>query len=139
MPEFKPKRLHKYKVPERFRPEVERQLDQLLANGIVRESNSPMRSPLVLVPKGKDGCDGVRLAVDHRYVNAYTIHAAFPVPDIEDVIQRIGRKRYISLFDCRQVYWMTEVREQGIWLTAFVCLGRLLEFTRTPYGMKNSG
>jgi len=110
-----------------------------VANGIVRESNSPMCSPLVLVLKGKDGCDGVRLAVDYRYVNSYTIPDAFPVPDIEDVIQRIGSKRYISLFDCRQGYWMTEVREQDRWLTAFVCLGRLLEFTRTPYGMKNSG
>jgi len=63
-----------------------------------------MCSPLVFVPKGKDGCDGVRLAVDYRYVNSYTIPDAFPVPDIEDVIQRIGSKRYISLFDCRQGY-----------------------------------
>jgi len=25
------------------------------------------------------------------------------------------------------------------WLTAFVCIGRLLEFVRTPFGLKNAG
>jgi len=61
-PGFKPKRMRAYKIPERLQPEVERQLDEMLTNGIIRESNSPMSSPLVCVLKGKGGCNGVRLA-----------------------------------------------------------------------------
>ena len=139
MPGFKPKRIRAYKVPERLQEEVERQLNGMLANGIIRESNSPMASPLVCVLKGKGGCDGVRLAVDYRYVNQYTISDAFPIPEIEDVIQRIRGKRYVTSFDCRSGYHQTAVREQDKWLTAFVCLGRLFEFNRTPFGMRNAG
>ena len=31
------------------------------------------------------------------------------------------------------------MREQDKWLTAFVCLGKLYEFQRTPFGMRNAG
>ena len=48
-PGFRPKQMREYKVPERLKAEVERQLGEMLANGIVRESTSPMCSPLVCV------------------------------------------------------------------------------------------
>jgi len=41
--------------------------------------------------KIKDGRDGVRLAVDYRFVNRYTVGDAYSVPDIGDIIQRMGR------------------------------------------------
>jgi len=71
IPGFKPKRLHAYRVAERLKPEVDRQIQEMLDNGIIRPSRSPMASPLVCVLKGKEGCDGVRLAVDYRYVNRF--------------------------------------------------------------------
>ena len=138
-PDFKPKCMREYKVPECLKTEVERQLNEMLANGIITESTSPMCSPLVLVKKGKTFSDGIRLAVDYRYLNSFTVTDAFPIPDIEDVIQRVGSKKFISVFDCRHGYWQTPVRESDRWLTAFVCLGRLYEFTRTAFGMKNAG
>jgi len=92
MPGFKPKRMCAYKVPEKLQPEVERQLQEMLANGIIRESMSSMASPLVRVLKGKNGCDGVRLAIDYRYVNHFTVSDAFPIPEVENVIQKIGGK-----------------------------------------------
>ena len=73
----------------------------MLASGIVRESTSPMCSLLVCVLK-KGG--GVRLAVDYRYVNSFTVSDAFPIPDVEDVIQRVGGKSYISTFDYKHGY-----------------------------------
>jgi len=60
---FKPKRLPAYRVPERLKPEVSRQIQEMLKNNIIRPSQSPMASPLVCALKGRDGCDGVRLAV----------------------------------------------------------------------------
>jgi len=39
----------------------------MLDNGVIRPSRSPLASPLVCVLKGKEGCAGVRLAVDYRY------------------------------------------------------------------------
>ena len=69
--EFKPKRRRAYKVPERLKPEVDRQMHEFLSLGFIRPSKSQMASPLVCVLKGKDGKDGVRLAVDYHYVNKY--------------------------------------------------------------------
>jgi len=111
----------------------------MLANGIIRESMSSVASPLACVLKGKNGCDGVRLAIDYRYVNQFTISGAFPIPEVEDVIQKIGGKHYITSFACRQGYHQTAVREQDKWLTAFICLGQLFEFNRTSFGMNNAG
>ena len=88
---FKPKRLHAYRVPETLKPEVDQQIQEMLDNGIIRPCCSPKASPLVCVLKGKEGCDGVRLAVDCRYVNRFTCDDAYPLPDISSVFQRIGR------------------------------------------------
>jgi len=79
-----------------------------------------MASPLVCVLKGKEGKDGVRLAVDFRYVNKHTAGDAFPVPDIADVKQRIGSKRWITVTDAKAGYWQTSVKPSDRWLTAFV-------------------
>jgi len=49
----------------------------------------------VCVLKGKDGKYGVRIAVDYRYLNKYCPSDAHPMPDISDLIQRVGQARYI--------------------------------------------
>jgi len=108
--DFKPKRLRAYKVPERLKPEVDRQIQELLKLGFIRPSKSEMASPLVCILKGKDGKDGVRLAVDYRLVNKYTAGNAYPVPDIGDIIQRMGRAKYISIFHAKSGYWQIPVR-----------------------------
>ena len=102
--DFHPRRLKEYKIPEKIKPEVTRQIQELLDRGIIRRSNSPMASPLVCILKGPGGRDGVRLAVDFRFLNRYTVSDAFPIPDIQDTIQKIGHARYISLTDFAQGY-----------------------------------
>ena len=65
IPGFKPKRMRAYKVPEKLQPEVERQLQEMLANGIIRESMSSKAAPLVCLLKYKNGSDGVRSAIGY--------------------------------------------------------------------------
>jgi len=137
--DFKPKRLKAYKVPERLKPEVQKQINELLSLGFIRPSKSQMASPLVCVLKGKDGKDSERLAVDYRYVNQYTVPDVFRIPDFNDVIQRIGRAKYISCWDLKSAYWQTPVRADHQWLTAFICDEGLFEWVRMPFGMKSSG
>ena len=107
--------------------------------GIVNPSKSAMASPIVCVLKGKDGKDGVCLAVDYRYVNRYTLGDAFPGTDMENLIQKIGQSNWISTFDVKGAYWQIEIKPEHQWLTAFVWYGGLYEFTRAPFGQKNSG
>ena len=137
--DFVPRRLRAYRIPDRLKPEVERQLRELADNGFIKKSSSPMASPLVCVLKGPGGRDGVRLAVDFRFVNAHTIPDVFPVPDMAEVIQKIGRARYITVCDASQGYWQTPVKSEDQWKTGFVCGDELWTWTRTPYGMRCSG
>jgi len=91
------------------------------------------------VLKGPAGRDGVRLAVDYRYVNRYTVADAFPVPDISDVLQKIGNAKYISVFDAASGFWQMPIKPGDEWKTGFVCGDELWEWTRTPFGMRSSG
>jgi len=126
--DFKPKRLRAHKVPERLKPEVNRQIQEILKLGFIRPSKSEMASPSVCILKGKvDGKDGVRLAVYYRFVNKYTVGDAYPVPDIGDIIPRIGRANCISIFDAKSGYWQIPVRRDHRWLTASVCDQGLFE------------
>jgi len=34
--------------------------------------------------------DGVRIAIDYRYLNKSCLGDAYPTPDIGDIIQRVG-------------------------------------------------
>ena len=66
---FKSKRLKRYHVPEKLKPDVETQINSILQQGIISRSTSPMASPLVCVLKGPGGKDGVRIVCDFRYLN----------------------------------------------------------------------
>jgi len=136
---FVPKRLPPYKIPIKLRDEVQKQLNDLEKQGLIRKSNSPMASPVVYVLKGKDGKGGVCLAVNYRYVNRHTVANAYPLPDVADIVQEVGKARFISTFDATKGYYQTAVREQDRWLTAFTCEFGLFEFMRTPFGMRSSG
>ena len=50
-PNFVPRQMRPYRVPDAFKPEAERQIRELLDLGLIRPSNSPMASPIVCVAK----------------------------------------------------------------------------------------
>jgi hypothetical protein len=141
MPGFRPKRLKEYRIPDSLQPEVDRQIAELLRLGFIRLSNSPMASPVVCVLKGKPGdeCRPVRITVNYQYVNKFTVPDVIPLPDVGHIIQKMGRARYISVYDARSGYHQCPVRKEDQWLTAFVCGSQLYEWTRCPFGMRSSG
>ena len=128
--DFKPKRLRAYRVPESIKPEVERQIRDMLNLGNIKS---------VCVLKGRDGKDGVRIAINYRYLNKYSIGDAYPMPEVSDLIQKVGQAKLISTFDAKGAYWQIGVKPDHQWQTAFVWDGGLHEFTRTPFGQKSSG
>jgi len=114
------------------------QIEEMLQLGIIKPSKSEMASPVVCVLKGKGGRDGVRLAIDYRYLNKYCLWDAYPMPDISYLVQRVGQAKYISSFDVKGAHWQIPVHPDHQWLTAFVWDGGLYEFTRAPFGQKGS-
>ena len=136
--DFKPKRMRAYKVPEVLKPEVDKQIRDMLDQGIIVPSTSEMASPVVCVLKGPKGQNGVRLAIDYRHVNRYSAGDCFPTPDIPDVLQKVGSAKYISCFDAKSGYWQIPMEKESQWLTAFVCDAGVFEFRRMPFGLKSA-
>jgi len=69
---FVPRQIHPYRMPDAFKPEIDRQIHDLLDKDLIRPSNSPMASPIVCVAK-KDS--GERIAGDYRYLNSCIVDA----------------------------------------------------------------
>jgi len=138
--DFRPKRLKAYRVPEMYKPEVNRKFAELLRLGFIEPSSGPMASPVVYVLKQKDITKDIRIAIDYRYMHRYTLPNATPLSDISEIIQKVGRSRYISIFDAKSGYHQCQMFIDHRWLTAFVCdTGELYQFTRMPFGMCSSG
>jgi len=108
--DFKSKRLREYRIPEILKPEVRRQIEELLHHGFIRPSNSLMASSIVAVLKGPSGKNGVRLAIDYRFVNLHSQGDAFVMPHLLDSIQKVGAARYMSVWDPERVL---AIRHEG--------------------------
>ena len=85
--------------------------------GVIEESNSPFASPIVLVPK-PDG--SIRFCTDFRRLNSATIPDAFPMAQIDDLIDKVGHAHFMSKLDLSRGYWQIPMEESSIPLSAFL-------------------
>lgn len=73
-PGIEPIKVWPYRYPFSQKTEIEKLVQELLAEGYIQLSNSPFSAPVILVRK-KDGT--WRFCVDYRALNAVTIKDAF--------------------------------------------------------------
>ena len=88
----------------------------MLDVGVIRESNSPFSSNVVLVRK-KDG--SLRFCIDYRMLNSRTRKDAYMLPRFDDVVDNLSGSRYFSKLDLRWGYWQVPLAEQDQPKTAF--------------------
>ena len=80
---------------------MKRELEEMEAHGIIQPANSGWAAPIVIVRK-KDGT--IRLCGDYRRLNSVTRADAYPMPRIDDLIDRLGQAAYISTLDLTKGY-----------------------------------
>lgn len=114
---------------------VRRHLRDLLASNVIRESESPFSSPIVVVRK-KNG--DVRLCIDYRKLNLQTVKDAYALPNLEETFSALTGSKWFSVLDLKSGYYQIEVEEADKPKTAFVCPLGFWEFNRMPQGVTNA-
>ena len=125
-----------YPVPFKARDVMNSEIKEMLELGVIEKSVSPYSSPVVLVPK-KDG--SVRFCIDFRKLNKVTEFNAEPMPNMEEVINRMSGNKFFTRMDCSKGYWQVCLPDNCKHLTAFEIPQGLFQFKTMPFGLVNSG
>jgi hypothetical protein len=124
-----------YRMSPLENDEVKRQLETLLASGVIRTSGSAFGAP-VLLTKKKDGT--WRFCIDFRALNAITIKDKYPLPRIDELFDRLQGAKYFSKLDLRSGYWQIRVHADDVHKTAFRTRYGSYEWLVLPMGLTNA-
>ena len=128
-----------HRAPYRMSPqgldELKTQLRDLTEKGYIQPSVSPFGAPVLFVPK-KDG--GVRMCVDYRALNRVTVHNRYPLPRIEDLLDRLQGAKLFTKIDLRSGYHQIRVHPSDVHKTAFRTRYGHFEFLVLPFGLTNA-
>ncbi|KAF4090058.1 hypothetical protein AMELA_G00047550 [Ameiurus melas] len=121
-----------YRVPEARRKTIEEEVERMLRDGVIEESNSPWSSPIVVVPK-PDG--SIRLCKDFRRLNQVSDFDSYPLPRVDDLVERLGRARFISTLDLTKGYWQVALAADARPKTAFSTSTGQWQYRVLPFGL----
>ena len=124
-----------YALSQRELEEQRKWIDKYLAKGWIRKSQSPAASPAMFVPKKPDK---LRMVIDYRRLNAITIKNRYPLPNIEEMKNRLTGAQWFTKIDLRDAFHGIRMAEGEEWKTAFRTRFGLYEFLVMPFGLTNA-
>ena len=120
--------------PAEFR-EVQAQVHELLRRGFITPSTSPYGSPVLFVQK-KDG--SLRMVIDYRALNRQTIKNKYPIPRIDELLDKMHGCRVFSTLDLYSGYHQIKITPEDCPKTAFRTPLGHFEFKVLPFGLANA-
>ncbi|GBG78519.1 hypothetical protein CBR_g27744 [Chara braunii] len=124
---------YRLSIPEAT--ELKRQLEELLRLGFIKPSNSP-RGAAVLFARKADGT--LRLCIDYRGLNRYTVKNSYPMPRADELFDRLAGNRFFTKINLRSGYHQIRVAAEDQPKTAFRSRFGHYEFTVMPFGLTNA-
>ena len=114
---------------------IREEVDNLIKMGKIRKSESPWASPVTLAGK-KSG--KYRFCIDYRKLNRITIDDAYPLPRMDELLERYEKAKWFTSLDLASGYHQIEMAEEDKEKTAFICSKGLYEYNVMPFGLKNA-
>lgn len=124
-----------YRLSYEERKIVRQIIDDLLRNDIIEPTTSPYASPVLLVKK-KTG--DMRMCVDYRKLNAVTVKDKYPLPRMEDQLDRLSGSDCFTTLDLKSGYHQLKIAKDSRPLTAFITPDGHYQFKRVPFGLTNA-
>lgn len=126
-----------YSCPRKLRDVFKVLLDQHLAAGRLRPSDSEFASPAFLIPKA-DSSALPRWVNDYRALNENTIADKFPLPRIDEILADCGRGKFWGKLDMTNAFFQTKVHPDDIRYTVVRTPFGLYEWVVMPQGCRNA-
>lgn len=114
---------------------IKHQVDEWIHDSIVRPSLSKYASPVALVKKKNSA---YRLCVDYRRLNQKIIKDRYPLPLIDDQLDRLQGAEVFTTLDLKNGFFHVEVEEDSRKFTAFIIPDGQYEFLKMLFGLCNS-
>lgn len=132
LPEAKPVNLCRYRYNPAQKDEIERQVAEMLQQGVIQPSVSPFSSPVLLVQK-KDLT--WRFCIDYRHLNAITVKNRYPLPIVDELLDELAGSSLFTSLDLRAGYHQIRMRPEDEHKTAFKTHNGHYEFRVMSFGL----
>ena len=114
---------------------INSEVKRLLREGIIEPSSSPWRAQVLVTTNERHK---KRLVVDYsQTINKDTYLDAYPLPNLESMIEKISQYKYYSTLDLKSAYHQIPIQAKDKPYTAFEAAGNLYQFRRIPFGVTN--
>ena len=135
LPGTEPPHRAPYKMSTQALDKLKTQLKELTEHGYIQPSVSPFGASVLFVPK-KNG--SLRMCVDYRALNKATVRNRYPLPRIEELLDRLGDAKVFTKIDLRSGYHQIRVHPDDVPKTAFKTRYGHFEFLVLPFGLTNA-
>lgn len=114
---------------------IESEVNKLLKDNIIEPSMSPWRAQALVVTTDNHR---KRMVIDYsKTINRYTLLDAYPLPRINDIVNKVANYGVFSTVDLKSAYHQVQIRNDEKLYTAFEACGQLYQFKRIPFGVTN--
>ena len=124
-----------YRMSQLTYTELKRQVLALWKKGLVEPSTSPYGAPVLFAPKPNGT---LRLCIDYRALNKQTIRNKYPLPRIDDLLDKLVNMSYFTSLDLTQAYYQVRLQPEDIPKTAFSTPDGLFQFKVLCFGLTNA-
>lgn len=131
----KPISIPPYRIPIWWKSKLASEIKTLLDLEVIEPSNSPWAAPVVCVMK-PDG--SLRMCIDYRALNKVTKADPYPMPRIEELLEKVAPARFISTLDLNKGYYQVPLSDSAKEKTAFITPQGKFQFRKMPFGLRNA-
>lgn len=104
----------------------------MLQEGIIEESTSPCSSPIVAVLKPNGS---FRICNNFQRLNQVSEFDSYPLHQVDDLVEHLGRAKFISTFDLTKGYWQVAKFHNVHPKTAFSTISGQWQYRVLPLGL----